>query len=77
MQSISSIHPLPSLASANWRIFTPCEESDSRMVFILKASDSFPGRSGYFMFVDCVCIKQPIEGKKIRLEIPLPSGRGY
>ena len=47
------------------------------MVFILKASDSFPGRSGYFMFVDCVCIKQPIEGKKIRLEIPLPSGRGY
>ena len=27
----------PSLASANWRIFAPCKESDSRMAFISKA----------------------------------------
>ena len=31
---ISLIHPPPSLANASRSIFTPCEESDSRMVLI-------------------------------------------
>jgi len=37
VQIISPMHPLPSLASANQRIFTSCEESDSRMVFASNA----------------------------------------
>ena len=57
VQSILPIHPLPSLASANWRIFTPCEESDSHIVFISKALGSFPGHLGYLLFVDFLYIK--------------------
>ena len=34
---ISPIHPPHSLASVSWRIFAPCEESDSHMVLISNA----------------------------------------
>ena len=39
MQIISLIHPLPSLASANWRIFAPCEESDFHIVLLSNARE--------------------------------------
>ena len=64
VQIILPIHPLPSLASANWRIFAPCEESDSRMVFISKVVGSFPGRSGDVFLSILYVLNNALKAKK-------------
>ena len=64
VQIILPIHPLPSLASANWRIFAPCKESDSRMVFISKVVGSFPGRSGDVFLSILYVLNNALKAKK-------------